>query len=484
MSRVYISSDFHIGHKNIHNFRRPEHCGFPVKFENEAQHREWLFDWVNDNVKKRDILMLLGDIAFTDEALDAVGRLPGRKVIVKGNHDVQSRSFGEVYEKEHGALRYKHTWLTHIPIHPQELRGQVNFHGHCVSEDTEILTKTGWKTYADIALGEDIYSFNTSSGLLEDDTVKDIVINEAYTGGVFEVTSKGLNMKVTDQHRVLLSTTCRLNIYETAEVAFARNNITLPRAGRYPTLGVQLTDDMLRLYVQLAADGNVTPSNLCRINIHKQRKKTNIEGILVRLGIDYKVKTYTNSDRTGFNFRLPEALYDWNIKGLDDKLLEANMRQVGIIKDEYSKSDGNRNLIFTSKKCEVDLLQHLFTINGFICKTHVRYGHGYSKEASYQLSVTEGTSRMVSNVKAKAKYSKGAGELFWCVRTDNTNFIARYKGSVFITGNCHNHTVPDLTNYQNCCVEELVKICNAPCIGWQELLEWRSNKLKDGTDVT
>lgn len=131
MSKVYFSSDWHIGHKNIHRFRSPDK-GFPWRFKGEEGHREWLFGEARKILTKRDTLYLLGDIAFDEEALQAIRTtIPGRKVLVKGNHDViKSPLEGRVYDQIQGAMRYKDTWLTHIPIHEQELRGRINLHGH------------------------------------------------------------------------------------------------------------------------------------------------------------------------------------------------------------------------------------------------------------------------------------------------------------------------------------------------------------------
>lgn len=129
MSKVYISSDWHIGHKNIYKFRHPDN-GFPLSFEDEREHREWLFEWVKFNIKKRDTLYLLGDIAFDESSLLAVHKLPGRKILVKGNHCTKSKEQYKVYEAIHGLFRYKSMWLSHAPIHPQELRGKPNLHGH------------------------------------------------------------------------------------------------------------------------------------------------------------------------------------------------------------------------------------------------------------------------------------------------------------------------------------------------------------------
>ena len=129
MSNVYFSSDWHIGHKNIHKFRHPDK-GFPIGFANEQEHREWLFDWVRTNIRKRDVLYLLGDIAFDQEALEAVHKLPARKILVKGNHCTKSKDQYKVFDSILGLSKYKGFWLSHAPIHPTELRGRKNLHGH------------------------------------------------------------------------------------------------------------------------------------------------------------------------------------------------------------------------------------------------------------------------------------------------------------------------------------------------------------------
>jgi len=88
-------------------------------------------DWVLDNVNKRDTLILCGDICFDEEALRIVGSLPGRKVLIKGNHDLKKHpDYPKVFDQVHGLYRYKHCWLSHAPIHPEELRGKINVHGH------------------------------------------------------------------------------------------------------------------------------------------------------------------------------------------------------------------------------------------------------------------------------------------------------------------------------------------------------------------
>lgn len=125
MSNIWFCSDLHFGHKNIDKFRAP--CGIT----SEAHNRERIqIDWIN-RVKKNDDVYVLGDAAFTMEVVDDFKWLPGRKFLVRGNHDkLDTQTYLKYFQHVYGILKYKEFWLTHAPVHPQELRGKVNLHGH------------------------------------------------------------------------------------------------------------------------------------------------------------------------------------------------------------------------------------------------------------------------------------------------------------------------------------------------------------------
>ena len=125
MSRVFVVGDLHFGHKNIHTFRGQ------FGFSNEAEHRERVMDNWQSVVTKRDKVFVLGDAAFTMDAIDSIRSLNGTKVLVRGNHDnLNTNVYLKVFKEVEAIVRYKHTWLTHVPIHPAELRGKINVHGH------------------------------------------------------------------------------------------------------------------------------------------------------------------------------------------------------------------------------------------------------------------------------------------------------------------------------------------------------------------
>lgn len=127
MAEVYFISDLHLGHRKIVQFS-------PNRFEPDISidtHDELIVDNWNQVVTKRDLVWVLGDVCFDSKKLHMLDRLQGTKRLVIGNHDQFDL---EVYQKYfasiHGFVKYKEFWLSHAPIHPAELRGKINIHGH------------------------------------------------------------------------------------------------------------------------------------------------------------------------------------------------------------------------------------------------------------------------------------------------------------------------------------------------------------------
>lgn len=123
MANVWFTSDLHFGHKNIHKFR--------LEVESEEENRQRIKDDWNRLVTKRDDVYVLGDAAFTEDTLEEFKNLPGRKFLIRGNHDeFSSYNYLQYFQDVYGLKKYKEFWLSHAPIHPDELRGKINLHGH------------------------------------------------------------------------------------------------------------------------------------------------------------------------------------------------------------------------------------------------------------------------------------------------------------------------------------------------------------------
>lgn len=125
MSKTYFTSDWHLGHKNILKYRDG--------FSSVEEHDKTLIENFNKVIRKRDVVFFLGDICFTDESIEQIKQLNFcRKILYLGNHDTKkTEKYLEAFDEVHAFRSYKNYWLSHCPIHPQELRNRkANIHGH------------------------------------------------------------------------------------------------------------------------------------------------------------------------------------------------------------------------------------------------------------------------------------------------------------------------------------------------------------------
>lgn len=136
--RTWVAADHHLGHKNILTFKDGNDTLIRgSKFKTIEEHDECIIAAHNELVADSDRVYLLGDVCINRRNLHLLGRLRGRLVLVKGNHDIfqlkdyipyfdDIRSY--VVQKDHDGNKVV---LSHIPIHPDSLsRWGTNIHGH------------------------------------------------------------------------------------------------------------------------------------------------------------------------------------------------------------------------------------------------------------------------------------------------------------------------------------------------------------------
>lgn len=122
-----VWSDLHIDHPPAVKQRG---------FESVEVFQEYISDiWV-DQVTDRTTIILVGDIALYLSGLAVIKKLPGKKILVMGNHDKErdgiiTRDLIEVYDEIEGLWKHrKGMYFSHAPVHPTQLRGRRNVHGH------------------------------------------------------------------------------------------------------------------------------------------------------------------------------------------------------------------------------------------------------------------------------------------------------------------------------------------------------------------
>jgi calcineurin-like phosphoesterase family protein len=181
---TFFTSDLHIGHENC------------LKFDNrpfdtlEDMHRA-LIKRYNSVVPKDGICYFLGDVGLCsgDTIKNVISKMNGTKVLILGNHDKKQNAmyalgFDVVLYNASIMIQGQLVTMTHCPLrglyredvtgmkgatdgenwhgesrqlnYSIDNHGQFHLHGHihCLSDDTEALTKEGWKLHNEITLDD------------------------------------------------------------------------------------------------------------------------------------------------------------------------------------------------------------------------------------------------------------------------------------------------------------------------------------------
>jgi calcineurin-like phosphoesterase family protein len=122
------AGDLHFGQANV--------CRFRTQFSSVQEHDTIIFENILRQLNKRTTLYLHGDICLSEDSLKYIEqfRATGAAVIlIGGNHCTDKVSFKRLAEVYSAVYFYKNKYgftLSHMPLHPEHLRGKLNVHGH------------------------------------------------------------------------------------------------------------------------------------------------------------------------------------------------------------------------------------------------------------------------------------------------------------------------------------------------------------------
>jgi calcineurin-like phosphoesterase family protein len=153
MSRLLLTSDLHLGHKNVLRFRS--------QFETQEQHDETLFENLASSINKRDSVFFMGDVAFNTAWLERIAAIKcAKKTLILGNHDLENGvkmiDLIATYDRIESLYSKRNVYFSHCPIHPSQFRSKThNIHGHLhesvILDDRYInvcVEHTDWKPVA------------------------------------------------------------------------------------------------------------------------------------------------------------------------------------------------------------------------------------------------------------------------------------------------------------------------------------------------
>jgi len=131
----FVISDTHFGHTNSWEKFKLED-GSPLRpFTSTEEMDETMIERWNAKVQPQDTVYHLGDVVINKKYLHLVSRLNGRKILIRGNHDIfgDEQYYLAGFEQIHGVRVFVDKFiLSHIPLHPECVteRFKVNVHGH------------------------------------------------------------------------------------------------------------------------------------------------------------------------------------------------------------------------------------------------------------------------------------------------------------------------------------------------------------------
>lgn len=130
MSTCFVTADLHLGHKKIIEYE-PARRGFATIDEHDSMIEQL---W-RETVGSRDVVYVIGDVAWNRRALERVRQFPGIKKLVMGNHDRHDMAaYLEIFRKVVAYAEVAGWLLAHIPVHPSSIyprfAGQIHGHTH------------------------------------------------------------------------------------------------------------------------------------------------------------------------------------------------------------------------------------------------------------------------------------------------------------------------------------------------------------------
>ncbi len=146
--RTWVTADTHFGHALMAKLR---------PWDTIEEHDEAIIDNWNSLVAPQDRVYVLGDLCMNRRHVGTISRCNGKKVLVKGNHDIfKLKDYLPHFEDIRAyVVKPKHSLImSHIPIHPQSMgtRYKLNVHGHLHEQTVrrDGHTEKGNPTYEDL----------------------------------------------------------------------------------------------------------------------------------------------------------------------------------------------------------------------------------------------------------------------------------------------------------------------------------------------
>lgn len=319
---------------------------------------------------------------------------------------------------------------------------------YCFSDDTEVLTKSGFKLFKDLTEDDELWQYSSLDKklTLARPLAKQII---EYSGKMEHVHGKFIDMLVSPNHDCLLFRQCNL------EKSFFIKAENYPK-GVYGQLNAAMADDLLCprlekeailiLVAAVQADASIEVGKRITFSLKKQRKINRLLQTLEILKISYtkhvfKSKPTFSCIRIKFN-EVNNLIADYidtssRIKNFKPALKELSIKLRQFFINELALWDGTTSVkncpsYFSTNLHNITFVQELATITGIRTTRNIQKAIGKKPFGRITLNISEPITWTQTFKHDKLDYN---GKIY-CVTMPCSTVVVRRNGKVFITGQC------------------------------------------------
>ena len=284
----------------------------------------------------------------------------------------------------------------------------------CLSEDTKILTASGWKKYNEISEKDYIYTYNIKTKKIEIKKI-DYIFRKHYKGIMYNLKNKNQSQLISPRHRVVrqIPGTDKFVLQPIEELLNFSSHIAIPVSAENRNKDYPISDEELRYIAWVLSKGYL--EKLQGIEIGQENRSTSSK---MRLSFNSSTQLCQILESNKKEF--PEFLY------------KLSQRQAQIFLETYTKvsgwSKGEKLRIITTKEKFAEVLSAIGVLAGY--NVSIKTMLQENTKTLYEIIFTSTRTEYIQSIE-KVEYEG----IIWSVHTENETVIACRNGQVFITGN-------------------------------------------------
>lgn len=341
--------------------------------------------------------------------------------------------------------------------------------GECFRGDAEILTRNGWVRFDEYNPSDDVMSVNDD--MTSQFERPNYVVEKLYSGNLVEYSNhQKFYSLTTEGHDMVVEHNISKSISKKKAIDL-KTGYSIPRVVNHNGLGLNLSDDQIRLCIAVSADFTIRKSGDLYCRLLKQRKINRLKDILDKCGIEYSL----NIDGGGYSsffirrgnaprFVFKEFPKEW--------ISETTFEQKRLIVDEIRFWDGNEvpnrsqieySTTLYSNAVFVQTISHLCGYSSTIIKRKNKFGSWFKISILFNKKRTD-TQCLIKNKKIIQHHGK-----VYCVNVSTGKILVRQNDCISVSGNC------DALSFMEAGVDYAISVPNGASKSSSSTLEYLDN---------